>query len=65
VDPENDDCEFEELWYLPRKVYAEMTGEEMPAPDSLGPAVPGGEDWDFDDDEQLSRRLPKLAGLYL
>ncbi len=64
VDPECEDYEFEELWYAARTVYVEMTGEEMPAVDPLEPAEPSGENWDFDDDEQVSRRLPKLASLY-
>jgi hypothetical protein len=46
-------------------VYEELTGEEMPPVKFRWPAKPKGRNWDFDDDEQLSRRLPKLARKYL
>jgi hypothetical protein len=65
TDPERDDYEFEDLWSLPRAVYEELTGEEMPPVDVRWPARPKGRRWNFDDDEQVSRWLPELAKVYL
>jgi hypothetical protein len=65
TDPERDDYEFELLWYLARMVYKERTGEEIPSSNIREPAKPKGRRWDFDDDEQVSRRLPNLAKVYL
>jgi hypothetical protein len=36
----------------------------MPEVDFDWPTEPKGERWDFDDDAQISQRLPKLADLY-
>lgn len=65
TDPGRDDYEFEDLWGVSQNVYEELTGEEMPPVDTRWPAQPRGRRWDFDDDEQVSRRLPKLARIYL
>jgi hypothetical protein len=65
VDPGRDDYEFEDLWGVALTIYEERTGEEPPAAEGGGPAEPAGQRWDFDDDEAVSRRLPKLAALYL
>ena len=32
--------------------------------DALGGTEPAGRRWDFDEDDQVSLRLPKLAALY-
>jgi hypothetical protein len=64
VDPDRDDYEFEDLWGLALEVYEERTGEEPPAFEGGGGIEPAGERWDFDDDEEVSRRLPRLAALY-
>ena len=64
VDPDRDDYEFEDLWGLALMVYEERTGEEPPATEGSGRAEPSGQRWDFDDEEQVSMRLPKLAVLY-
>ena len=65
TDPERDDYEFEDLWYVTQYVYKELTGEEMPPVDFRWPAKPRRRRWDFDDDAQVSRRLPELAKVYL
>jgi hypothetical protein len=65
TDPERDDYEFEDLWYASQLAYKESTGEEMPPVEFRWPARPRGRRWDFDDDEQVSWRLPKLSGIYL
>jgi hypothetical protein len=65
VDRQRDDYEAEDLWYAPGQVYRELTGAEMPRGESLEPAEPTGARWDFDDEEELARRFPRLACLYL
>jgi hypothetical protein len=39
--------------------------EELERLGSLSSTVDAGEDWDFDNDEEMWRRLPRLARLYL
>jgi hypothetical protein len=65
TDPDRDDYEFDELWGVPREVYRERTGEDMPSKPFRWPAKPKGRSWDFDDEGQISRRLPNLAKVYL
>jgi hypothetical protein len=65
TDPERDDYEFEDLWSVTQYVYKALTGEEMPPVEFRWPAKPRGRRWDFDNDVQVSRRLPGLAGIYL
>lgn len=65
VDASRDDHEFEDLWGIAQEAYQDATGEAMPAIDFSWPAEPSGERWDFDDEEQLLRRLPKLAEMYI
>jgi hypothetical protein len=67
VDPEqeDEDHEYEDLLYLGRSCYEELTDDIMPddyaAPGSCGPDAPRGNRWQEDD---LARRLPRLAELY-
>jgi hypothetical protein len=63
VDPDRDDYEFEDFWGLALDVYEERTGEAPPAFEGRG-VEPDGERWDFDDVEEVSTRLPKLAALH-
>jgi hypothetical protein len=64
VDPDRDVYEFEDLWGIAQAVYEERTGTDPPVVEVLGRTEPAGRRWDFDDDEQVSGRLPKLAALY-
>jgi hypothetical protein len=64
VDADRDDHEFEELWHVARQVYQEEAGKEL-AGTFRWPAKPKGKRWDFDDDEEMLRRFPKLAKHYL
>jgi hypothetical protein len=59
------DLECEDILHVVHAAYEDLTGESLPAgaysveyPD-LGP------DWDFDDDEEMARHLPRLSDLYL
>jgi hypothetical protein len=65
TDPDRDDHEFEDLCYVALDAYKEVTGQDMPSVDFRWPAKPRGRRWDFDDDRQVARRLPKLAKVYL
>jgi len=48
------------------RAYESVTGqEEMTARTLRAPPDPGGEEWDFDDDAENRRRLPKLSANYL
>ena len=64
TDPERDDYEAEELWYVALTAYKDATGENMPPVDFTWPKKPRGRRWDFDDDKQMARRLPELANVY-
>jgi hypothetical protein len=64
TDPKRDDYEFEDLWGVSQEAYEQVTGEEVPPSTFSWPEEPRGKRWDFDDDEQVTRRLPQLAGIY-
>lgn len=65
TDRDRDDYEAEDLWGVALDAYEEVTGKDMPAVDFDWPKEPRGRRWDFDDDEEVLRRLPKLAKIYL
>ncbi len=54
----------EEMLSIARRAYLAATGEEPPGHDER-PPLDTGRFWDFDDDEQMHRRLPRLAALFL
>ena len=56
-------CEF--LLYVASPAYQHLTGQELPLEVDEGETErfrrgPVGDDWDFDDDEQMRRRFPRL-----
>lgn len=57
--------EAEEVLGIAAEAYTKATGEEFPPSD----APPGRPDpamlWDFDDEEEMQRRLPELSSLFL
>jgi hypothetical protein len=56
--------QFGDCGYVVRPIYEEKTGEEMPLFD-YGPSVGTmGEEFDFDDGEEMNRRFPKLMAAY-
>jgi len=73
VDPDDDMVECEDILGVASSAYAAATGDDegfwavaapardLPGTESAGPA---GEDFDFDDDEQMRARLPRLAAIY-
>jgi hypothetical protein len=63
VDPEEaeDGYECEPLLYVAHEVYKELADKEM-APGPMGRLrEPRGERWDFDDQDEIAKRLPRLA----
>lgn len=65
TNPEDDDHEYEDLWSIPRDAYEALTGAEMPIEGDPEPDSPAGDQWDFEDDAEVRRRLPKLAAIHL
>ncbi|MEM7315274.1 MAG: DUF4240 domain-containing protein [Planctomycetota bacterium] len=53
-----EDVECEEMLSVARSAYESATGDEIPEVPLNLPDL--GEDWDFDDDAEMSRRYPKL-----
>lgn len=61
ADFEFEDCIGNELFgYAALYVYNEITGKEMPREEMDYPLNPAGEEWDFDDDTENIKRLPKI-----
>jgi Protein of unknown function (DUF4240) len=57
--------EAEEVLTIAADAYAQVTGDDMPPGDPT-PTRPDPADlWDFDDEEEMQRRLPRLAALFL
>lgn len=50
--------------YVAGTVYEEKTGEEIPVVENISYQETAGEDWDFDDEAENKKRLPKLTELY-
>jgi hypothetical protein len=65
VDVNDDGCiENEEFGYVAGTVYETMTGTEIPQATPKDPDEPAGEEWDFEDDELLKSKLPKVWGKF-
>jgi hypothetical protein len=58
------DYEFQSLYVLPRRVYFELTGQDVPRLGLNWPPGLRGEPWDCDDPAVAARRLPRLAARY-
>jgi len=56
-----------EIYAAAHQAWMTVTGRQDtdPYPARKESAELGGKDWDFDDDEEVRRRLPRLAALYL
>lgn len=65
TDPDCDGYEWEDLLVVARRVYEEQTGGEMPD-ECMGGSTydPPDDDWDFDNDAEMARRLPRLHAIY-
>jgi hypothetical protein len=57
--------EAEEVLGIASRAYEQVTGEPLPA-DERPPTRPAVADlWDFDNEDEMRRRLPKLSALFL
>jgi hypothetical protein len=57
--------EAEEVLTIAATAYAKATGEELPASEAP-PTRPDPADlWDFDNEDEMRRRLPRLSSLFL
>ena len=50
----------ESIGYVASEAYSEKADAEMPRSGPPHPSDPEGENWDFDDQEECERRLPRL-----
>lgn len=66
VNPEDDDSEHEceSLLYAAREAYEKVANAKMPLGGRGQSRLPSGEAWDFDDQEESAKRLPRLSSLY-
>jgi len=61
---DNDFIPNEEFGYVAAKVFEEKTGEPIPTPELPPVGAPQGEDWDFDNADLCSEKLPKIWKRY-
>ena len=54
-----------EVLAIAGEAYRQVTGEEMPPSDVRVTRPDPAELWDFDDEDEMGKRLPRLAGLFL
>ena len=50
----------ESFGYVAQHVYESKTNQDMPENSVVHPSEPGGENWDFDDEQLCEQMLPKL-----
>ncbi|MEV4349344.1 DUF4240 domain-containing protein [Actinoplanes sp. NPDC049596] len=55
----------EEVLSIAADAYAQATGEELPAGERPVTRPDVADLWDFDNEEEMQRRLPKLSALFL
>lgn len=55
-----DELDFEAILYVTCEAYENKTGTEFSAPSRDRQPSPRGEEWDFDDDAEVRKRLPRL-----
>jgi len=57
--------EAAEVLSIAAEAYQQATGEELPAEDRPKTRPDVADLWDFDDEEEMQRRLPRLSALFL
>lgn len=50
--------------YVAAKVYKEKTGAEMPIGESRAPPDPAGDEFDFEDEELMRERFPRIVAKF-
>jgi uncharacterized protein DUF4240 len=57
--------EAEAVLSIAQEAYQQATGEELPAADASASRPDAADLWDFDDEDEMRRRLPRLSALFL
>ncbi|MEU4245276.1 DUF4240 domain-containing protein [Actinoplanes sp. NPDC026619] len=57
--------EAEEVLTIAAEAYRQATGSEMPAWEAPATRPDSADLWDFDNEEEMQRRLPRLSALFL
>ena len=57
--------EAEEVLSVASEAYEQATGTPLPASDIARTRPEAADLWDFDDEDEMTRRLPRLASLFL
>lgn len=57
------DLENESFGYVALEVYEEKAGTPLPRTKIQQPSEPAGEEWDFEDQNEVKKRLPRLSTL--
>ena len=57
--------EAEEVLGIAARAYEEATGKPLPSDDRPRTRPEVGDLWDFDDEDEMRRRLPRLSALFL
>jgi hypothetical protein len=57
--------EAEEVLSIAANAYAQATGDKLPAAETPSTRPDPGDLWDFDNEDEMRRRLPRLASLFL
>jgi hypothetical protein len=58
-------CSAEEVLGIAQQAYEQATGEPLPPGEPLRIRPEVGDLWDFDDEDEMRRRLPRLSALFL
>jgi hypothetical protein len=58
-------CSAEEVLGIAERAYEQATGNPLPAGEPLKIRPEVADLWDFDNEEEMHRRLPRLAALFL
>jgi uncharacterized protein DUF4240 len=57
--------EAEEVLSIAPEAYKQATGSQLPAQERSATRPEAGDLWDFDDEDEMRRRLPRLSALFL
>jgi hypothetical protein len=60
----DDVCEYEAVCYVAWKAYKQITGAPMEPRPRKQSRRPSGENWDFDDKEEMATRFPRLSVMF-
>jgi len=63
-DESDEEHEAESLLYVAREAYEKVAGRQMALAGRGHAPQPTGEQWDFDDHTEASKRLPRLSSMY-